>query len=287
MEPFVLRQTGEEPALFRLERWMDKFEACGLNVGFTSRLGGVSAAPYDELNCALHVGDDANRVVENRRRIARAAGFDFAAWTCAEQVHGNRVAIVSSAERGRGRSARDTALAAADALVTDEKNLVLVTYYADCVPLYFFDPEHQVVAMAHAGWKGTVLEIAAHVVRKLQLRYGTRPEQLLAAIGPSIGGCCYEVDERVAAEIVGLYRRGRLYPAENDPFPFGLSAKENGRYDLDLKEINRQIMIKAGIDPKHIEISSWCTGCQRRWFFSHRKEDGRTGRMAGWIGIVK
>ncbi len=287
MEPFVLRQAEGKPALFYLERWMDQFHAHGLSVGFTSRCGGVSTAPYNELNCALHVGDDSRLVIENRRRVAEAVGFDFSSWTCAEQVHGNRIAIITDRDKGRGRLERDTAVPAADGLVTQEEDIMLVSFYADCVPLYFFDPGQRVVALAHAGWKGTVLEIANAVVRTLIEKFGTNPDHLLAAIGPSIGGCCYEVDEQVADKVLELHRRGRLQSPQEEPLPEGLKERGNGRFLLDLKEINRQIMIKAGINPKHIEISSWCTSCHPQWFFSHRKENGRTGRMASWIGIMK
>lgn len=285
MEPFERIASPSKPTLFFLDRWMKTY--ANLTAGFTSRIGGVSLHPYDQLNLAFHVGDDPEHVIANRKRVAQAAGFDFSMWTCAEQVHGKRVVTVTAQDRGRGSLTRESAIQDADALVTATPGVVLVSFYADCVPLYFHDPEHGVVALAHAGWKGTALEIAAHVVQRMQELFQTKPSRLWAAIGPAIGRCCYEVDERVASAIMDRFPPDSTARPPAATYPPGLKAKDGGRYDLDLKEINRQIMIKAGIDPNRIECSSYCTGCHRQWFYSHRKEDGRTGRMASWIGIMK
>lgn len=283
MEPFKLTDNevndGSSPVLLRLESW-EKRE--GLTAGFTTRIGGVSAAPRDSLNTALHVGDDAEDVVRNRRRVAEALGWEFSAWTCAEQVHGNRVHVVTAADKGSGRLDRASAIQEADALVANEPGVLLVMYFADCVPLYFYDPESGAVGLAHAGWKGTVLDVAAETVRTMGERFGSRPEALLGAIGPSIGACCYEVDEAVLKHVRPLAEAAGAGAADGGSAfhtPTG-----NGRARLDLKEMNRHLMIKAGILPSRIELTTWCTGCRTDLFFSHRTENGATGRMMSWLG---
>jgi len=271
MEAFVKRVEANGVETFRIERWERMFP--GLSAGFSSRIGGVSEGGYGSLNCALHVADHPPHVIENRRRLAAAAGFPFEAWTCAQQVHEADVAIITSAERGSGRDSLETALAGKDALITDVKDTMLVSFYADCVPLFFYDPEHEAVGLAHAGWKGTVKQIAVRTVEAMRAAFGTNPERLLAAIGPSIGECCYEVDEPV----IGALRASGI----DD----GWTPQDNGRYLLNLKEINRHLLRKAGILATHIELSELCTGCHGEWFFSHRRDKGRTGRMASWIGV--
>jgi YfiH family protein len=168
--------------------------------------------------------------------------------------------------------------------MTDVPNVLLASFYADCVPLYFYDPEHQAAALAHAGWKGTVQQIAAETIQAMEQAYGSNPQTLVAAIGPSIGSCCYEVDGMVTAKVKRLIGELNLSDHEQETM---MTLSENGKANLNLKEINRQIMIKAGILPIHIEITQWCTGCRRDLFYSHRKEGGLTGRMASWIGIRK
>jgi YfiH family protein len=280
MEAFEPVQKAKLPSLFLLPEWMSLDSR--LTAGFTGRDGGISEAPFASFNMGLHVGDEDADVIANRQRLTEALGWPFEAWTCTEQVHGNKVALVTAAERGRGRAALDTVIKDCDALMTDSKDVLLVSFYADCVPLYFFDPEHEAVALAHAGWKGTVAEIASATIEAMEKAYGTRRERLRAAIGPSIGSCCYEVDGPVIAQVQRLL--GTL-PAADTERESMLELREHGKARLGLKEINRQIMIKAGILPSRIELSKWCTGCKRDLFFSHRAEGGRTGRMASWIGI--
>lgn len=284
MEPFVHRRSRDEAneaSLFLLDPWVKEDEA--LTAGFTGRAGGVSAAPWASLNMGLHVGDDNAAVVENRRRLAKALGWGFEAFTCGEQVHGCAVQAIGAADAGRGRDSRTTAVPDTDALMTDEPGVLLVSFYADCVPLYFWDPFRSAVALAHAGWKGTVLEMARLTVEAMGKRYGCKPEHIRAAIGPSIGDCCYEVDDNVLSRVIPLLEEIQTagVAAEAEV----IRPSEPGHGFINLKELNRQIMIKAGILPTHIELSEWCTGCRRDLFFSHRMEGGATGRMASWIGM--
>lgn len=288
MEPFSAIDRGERSAaLLHLANWENRF--AGLTAGFTTRRGGVGAAPHDTLNTALHVGDEPAAVASNRRRVAEALGWDFAAWTCAEQVHGNRVRVVTAEDRGSGRDSRESAIQDTDALIANVPDVLLVMYFADCVPLYFYDPETGAMGLAHAGWKGTVADVAGETVRAMAREYGARPETLLAAIGPSIGACCYEVDEPVMRHVRPLAAELGAAPGSGA----GSGARPayiergDGRASLDLKEINRHLMIKAGILPSRIEMTTWCTGCRTDVFFSHRRENGRTGRMMSWLGIKR
>ncbi|QYR20075.1 peptidoglycan editing factor PgeF [Paenibacillus sp. sptzw28] len=284
MEPFERMETAKGPSLFLLPRWMEGYG--GLSAGFTSRLGGTSAEPWTSLNCGLHVGDDAGNVVANRKLLAEALAWPFDAWTCAEQVHGTRVYRVTAADRGKGRESRESAIAEADALMTNEKDVLLTSFYADCVPLYFFDPVCGVVALAHAGWKGTVMEIARLTAEAMKEQYNCSMRNIRAAIGPSIGLCCYEVDGIVLERARPLQAQlERTLRGDGVPVESVIKPTANGKARINLKELNRQIMIKAGILPINIEMSEWCTGCSTELFFSHRAEGGATGRMVSWIGI--
>lgn len=268
-EAFV-KSDGEGVPVFFLRDWMSQFSF--LSAGFTSRRGGVSREPYHSLNLGLHVGDVQEHVVENRRRLAHTLELPFEAFTFAEQVHGSEVAIVTARERGRGRTDMGDALPGADGMITAESGICLAAMYADCVPLYFVDPVRKVIALAHAGWKGTAQNIAASTIHQMIEVYGCVPESILAAIGPSIGPCCYEVDEYV----IGNFADGQ---------PVTEPSVNEGRFMLNLQEMNRRLMIKAGIMSTNIEVTKLCTSCQTARFFSYRAEGGKTGRMMAWMAL--
>lgn len=274
MEPFVQQQSTDAPEHYLIQPWTAEFPQ--ITAGFAGRNGGVSPAPYRSLNLGLHVGDDPAAVVENRQRLALAAGVPLPSWIYGEQVHDCQVQLVSAHHAGRGTLSREDAFPAKDAFVTNERGIVLAALFADCVPLYFLDPEHSAAGLAHGGWRGTVLGIASRTVQAMSRQFGTRPQAVRAAIGPSIGACCYEVEEGLISRI------GTELGMEGEPY-FN-PGPEQGKFMLNLQEINRKLMIEAGILPQHIEMSKLCTGCNPNRFFSHRMEQGRTGRMAAWIG---
>lgn len=280
MESFQPLQIAKKPSLFLLSEWQKKYDR--LTAGFTGRDGGVSDAPWASFNMGLHVGDRDENVVTNRQRLTDAINWPFEAWTCADQVHGNQVYQVTEKDRGKGRASLRDVITNSDAIITDVPGVLLTSFYADCVPLYFYDPVNEVIALAHAGWKGTVQQIAAETVQAMTNAYGSNPKSLIAAIGPSIGSCCYEVDGPVITQVNELLEGLNL---SEDMLSAMLKMNDNGKANINLKELNRQIMIKAGILPIYIEITKWCTGCRRDLFYSHRKEEGLTGRMASWIGI--
>lgn len=176
-------------------------------------------------------------------------------------------------DRGKGSLSTQTAIADVDGLLTAQDDICLISFYADCVPLYFFEPTKRLIGLAHAGWRGTVKQIAKEMVHTMVEKMNANPKYIYAAIGPSIGACCYEVDNYVAQSVHNMLPRADV-----------IKSHANNRYMLDLKECNRQIMIEAGILPEHIAMTQYCTGCDTTRFFSHRKESGKTGRMASWIG---
>lgn len=243
---------------------------------FTTRRGGVSRPPYATLNVGLHVGDDPEAVRENRRRAWVATGCDAALVVGAQQVHGRRVHQVSRMDAGCGAFDADSAIPGADALVTRERGLTLTAYYADCVPVLLLDPVSGAGGVAHAGWKGTTLKVAAAAVFDMAEACGLRPETCRAVIGPSIGPCCYEVDERV------LTPTAEAFP---EAYASLVRSTSPGHALLDLWEANRLALLEAGLRPENVLVSGLCTSCHTDWFFSHRREAGRTGRMMAFLTL--
>ncbi|ULL17579.1 peptidoglycan editing factor PgeF [Paenibacillus sp. H1-7] len=285
MEPFVLQKVENGCELFYIKSWMN--QNAGLTAGFTSRLGGVSKSEFGSLNCGLHVNDIHEDVVRNREKLAEALRVGLDQCTYAEQVHGNEVQIITREHAGAGIDSRERAIQSKDAFITNEPGLFLHALFADCVPLLFYDPVQNAIGLAHAGWKGTVLQIAKKTVEAMSLHYGTAADDVLAAIGPSIRDCCYEVDEHVISRIRQSMDELQIRNEQEDGGSPIYADKGNGKYNLSLQQMNRQIMIKAGILPSRIEMSSLCTSCRTDLFFSHRKEGGKTGRMAAWIGLYE
>ncbi len=269
-EPFVM---AEEKPFLHLQEWEERFP--GLVAGFTIRTGGVSELPYGSFNMGLHVGDDAAHVVTNRKALAEHLQLPFEAWTCADQVHGNQVCRVVAS--GAGRESLENVIQGTDGLYTEKAEVLLASFYADCVPLFFLDPASGAIGLAHAGWKGTVGRIAEEMVKAFETEYHANRDKLLVAIGPSIGGCCYEVDERIMERV----RESAKH------WEGSVSPSQNGRYMLDLRKLNTEILLEAGISKGNIATTDWCTSCRTDLFFSHRKEagaSGTTGRMASFIG---
>lgn len=284
MEPFQLRKFDGKnpPMLLELKSWIEAFP--GLTAGFTTRNGGVSSKCFASLNCALHVHDRAEDVIHNRKLVAQTCGMPFEAWTCGEQIHGNNVHVVLAEERGRGRISRVDAIPNADALVTNITGIMLTSFYGDCVPLLFVDPVQQVIGLAHAGWRGTVSHIGALTIHKMQEHYGCHIEHIRVAIGPSIGPCCYKVDGRVLQEVKRVrVACPEVLHMENTI----IRPTSEGHAMLDLRELNRQLLIQAGILTTNIECTQLCTGCNPNLFYSYRMEGGETGRMTSWIAWKK
>jgi YfiH family protein len=232
-----------------------------------TRHGGVSPRPWASLNLGGTVGDDVQRVAENRQRAFAALGRDPASLYDVWQVHGVNVAV---AETPRPSTAP---YLQADAIVTDRPALTLMMRFADCAPILFYDPDHRVAAIAHAGWMGTVRDVAGATVAALRARFGTNPAHLLAAIGPSIGPDHYEVGPDVVVQVK------QLFGADSAAV---LSA-HSGRIHLDLWTANRLLLERAGV--RQIEVAGLCTACHVNDWYSHRLEKGRTGRFGAVIAL--
>ena len=253
-----------------------KIEAAGgCRHGFSTRLGGVSAGHCSSMSFGFSLGDDTDAVRKNFRIFSDAIGVDSDKLVLSQQTHTSNIRIVTKEDAGKGVwSERD--YSDIDGLVTNESGLVLVTQYADCTPLAFYDPVTKTVATSHAGWRGTVAEIAAKTVSIMVESFGCKPENILVGIGPNIGSCCYEVDDPVINEInkLTLPQRDKCY-----------TAKSDGKYMLDLREVNRQILINSGILAKNIDVADLCTCCNSELFHSHRATKGKRGTLALMISL--
>lgn len=240
----------------------------------STRLGGKSKSPYLSLNLGLHTGDDANVVRENRKLFCQAAGMDFNKVVTAEQIHGANVVVVGSQHAGKGVSEFETAIKGTDALITNEPNLSLMLFFADCVPVLILDPIRKSIGISHAGWKGTVAKIAQKTILAMQSEFGTRPEDCLVGIAPSIGPCCYEVDSQVANQFKEQFVNwtDMLQPYQS-------------KWKLNLWLANQQQLLEIGVKNKNIIISEVCTACNKELFFSYRAEQGITGRIAAAISL--
>jgi len=240
---------------------------------FTTRLGGVGSEPYSSMNLAFHVGDNSRTVVLNRKIICSALKVEMGNIISAQQVHGVNIEVVGQGHAGMGAYSYDTAIPDTDGLVTDQPGLILATFYADCVPIFILDPVKKVIASIHAGWKGTIAQIGALAVRKMIDSFDTNPSDCLVGIGPSIGPCCYEVDEPVISNIKDNFKWW------NEVLRF----QEDGRAFLNLWDANRRIMVEAGIKQNNVESARICTCCNRNILFSFRGDKGQTGRMGAFI----
>ncbi|HET7577837.1 MAG TPA: peptidoglycan editing factor PgeF [Bacillales bacterium] len=247
-----------------------------ITAGISTRHGGTSLEPYESLNLGLHVGDDPVRVIKNRESMAERIRFPLEQWVCADQVHGSTIRKVTLSDAGKGSRNLDVAIPETDGLYTGEPGLFLALGYADCVPLYFFAPRFGFVGIAHAGWRGTTANIAGKMVDSWVNDEAIPREAIYAVIGPSIGPCCYEVDQRVIDAV------NRVLGSEAGSV---FQQTDESHYRLDLKACNRKLLLEAGISEDHIECSTYCTGCRTDLFYSHRNEKGRTGRMLGFIGM--
>ena len=244
-----------------------------INHAFTTRLGGVSEGEFASMNMAFNRGDNPKRVTENYRRFCAGAGFDFNSLVASAQDHHTYVRAVTSADKGIGIY-RPRDMESVDAIITNEPNVTLVTYYADCTPLFFVDTEKRAIGLAHAGWRGTVGRIGEKVIKKMTELYGTDPKDIKTAVGPAISVCCYEVDEPCAANFLALTD----LPVERFVF-----SKGAGKYMLDLLEANRQILMAAGVPEENITLSDLCTNCNSELLWSHRATKGHRGTMSAMM----
>lgn len=237
--------------------------------GFTTRCGGVSQGIYRGLNLGLSRGDSREAVLENYRLLGKAMGFSPENAVQSKQVHGDRVRLVRDADRGAGLFA--PALEPCDGLITALPGTALVVFTADCTPILLCDRATGAVGAVHAGWRGTALDIAGKAVRAMEAAFGTRPEDISAAVGPNIGKCHFETNHDVPDEMF------RAFGSEMENF----ITKTGTKYHVDLKGINRWLLRRAGVQT--IAVSDSCTMCDPDRFWSHRVTQGQRGAQAGII----
>ncbi len=241
--------------------------------GFTTREGGVSEGHFSSLNLSFNRGDKAEAVRENYHRIARALGTSEDRFVLSRQEHTDHVRVITEADAGKGL-VKEMDYEGVDGLVTNVKGLVLFTSHADCTPLYFVDPVHEAIGLAHSGWKGTVKGIGRATLEKMQSEYGTRAEDLICAIGPSICQDCYEISEDVAQQF------REAFAGEEEEI---LIDKKNGHYQLDLWRANALLLEHAGVKKEHIAVTDLCTCCNPKKLFSHRASQGKRGNLAAFM----
>ncbi len=243
------------------------FDSANVAQAIFTRHGGVSPEPYASLNMSVSTGDDRENVRQNMARAFRALERDPASCADLWQVHSARVVVADEANGPRDH------LGQADALITDRPEVSLFLRFADCVPVFIYDPRRRAVGVAHAGWRGSLKKVVKATVEAMTERYGSRPADMVAGIGPGIGPCHYAV----GPEVVEQTRQALGGVADS------LLVEDNGGYHLDLWAANRAGLREAGVE--HIEVAEICTACHSQDFFSHRATGGRTGRFGGLIGL--
>ena len=241
---------------------------------FTTRQGGVSQGIYNNLNTSLIKRDIRENVLENLKRVCSAIEIDYTKLVFSDQVHGNTIRVVTEADIGMGIT-KPSDIKNVDALITNVPGVPLITFYADCVPVFILDPVNKAIGLAHSGWKGTTLKIAVKTIEKMRKEYGTRPEDCIIGIGPSIEMNCFAIKEDVAA----------LFKQNFDDWEVFMKKKDEEHYVADLWLAVKLMLIELGVQEKNITISGYCTCCNEDLFFSHRRDKGATGSLSAIIEI--
>ena len=244
---------------------------------FTTREGGVSKDIYESLNLSFTRGDDETAVLENYRRVAQALGTSIDHIVTSDQTHTTNVRPVGKEDLGKGitrpRDYKDV-----DGMITDQPGVLLATFYADCVPLYFVDPVHKAIGLSHSGWIGTVGRMGQATVEAMERSFGSQPKDLLCAIGPSICQDCYEVSRDVAEAFIFAF------PTHEKEI---LQAGALGKYQLDLWKANEIVLTEAGVLKEHIDLAGLCTCCNSSILFSHRASKGKRGNLGAFLMLTE
>lgn len=245
---------------------------------FSTRMGGVSEGIYASMNLSYSRGDKKEAVDENFRRIAQIWGDTPEQIVCSKQTHTTNVRVVTWEDAGKG-VIREADYENVDGLITDVPEMILATFYADCVPLYFIDTKNRAIGLSHSGWKGTVNRMGRATLTAMKNAYGTMPQDVVAAIGPSICQECYEVGSDVAE-------------AFYQSFPDCIrelvrEGKREGKYQLDLQKANERVLLEEGVLPENIAVTDICTCCNRELLFSHRGSDGKRGNLGAFMKLRK
>lgn len=243
---------------------------------FSTRLGGVSKGDFATMNFSFTRGDEREDVLENYQRMADVLGVERESCVLTFQTHTTNVRRVTEADAGKGvvreRDYRDV-----DGLITDIPGITLVTFFADCVPLYFLDPVHKAIGLSHSGWRGTVNRMGRVTLEAMAREFGSKPEQMIACIGPSICRDCYEVGAEVAEAFQNAY--------DKKYWDFILTDKGNGKYLLDLWAANSILLQESGIPKERISVTNICTCCNPDLLYSHRRSAERRGNLCAFMSL--
>ena len=245
--------------------------------GFSTRKGGVSTGIFSSMNLNFKRGDDPDAVMENYRRMAAALNMRVEDMVLSDQTHTTKVRVITEEDRGKG-ILKPQDYSDVDGMITNVPGIVLVTSYADCVPLYFVDPVRKAIGLSHSGWKGTVGHIGQKTVWKMHEVYGSEPKDIVAAIGPSICQSCYEVSDDVAEAFRANFTADEAADI--------LLDKGNGKYQLDLWKANWYVLTDAGILPEHLSVTDLCTACHPDLLWSHRKTNGQRGGLSAFLSLI-
>lgn len=244
---------------------------------FSTRIGGVSEGIFSTMNLSYTRGDKKEAVDENFRRIAGVLGGDISDFVLSDQTHTTNVRKVTVEDKGKGivkeKDYRDV-----DGLITDEPGIILATFYADCVPLFLVDKKHRAIGLSHSGWKGTVGKIGECTLYAMKEAYGTKPEDVVVGIGPSICKKCYEIGKDVADIFVEHFSEEIKQEI--------LFDKGGGKYLLDLWKANYYVFLMAGVPADKISITDICTCCNPGYLFSHRASHGKRGNLGAFLGLL-
>lgn len=245
--------------------------------GFSTRKGGVSTGIFSSMNLNFKRGDDPDAVMENYRRMAAALNMRVEDMVLSDQTHTTNVRVITEEDRGKG-ILKPQDYSDVDGMITNVPGIVLVTSYADCVPLYFVDPVRKAIGLSHSGWKGTVGHIGQKTVWKMHEVYGSESKDIVAAIGPSICQSCYEVSDDVAEAFRANFTADEAADI--------LLDKGNGKYQLDLWKANWYVLTDAGILPEHLSVTDLCTACHPDLLWSHRKTNGQRGGLSAFLSLI-
>ena len=257
-------------------------EIRGLRHGFSTRKGGVSKEHLSSLNLGFNLGDEREKVLENFRILGSLFEAKPEDFVLTQQTHSINVRRVGKEDRGRGIF-REREYTDVDALITNEEDVILTAFSADCVPILFYDKGHRAIASCHSGWRGTHGRILARVIEAMQREFSSKPEEIYIAIGPSICKNCYEVSEDVGEAFLEAFPA--LSEETKNASPIERVSEE--KFHIDLWELNRIIALEAFIPPENISISGYCTMERPDLFFSHRYSQGRRGVQGAFISLNK
>lgn len=255
--------------------------------GMTTREGGVSVGCYESMNLSYTRGDNPDHVSENYQRMMKVLGVDKSRAVTMDQKHTDVVRVVKKEDAGKGVT-RELDFSYVDGQVTNEKNMPLLVFASDCVPVFFVDPVHQAIGVCHSGWRGTVKRISRNLIETMKKEYGTEPKDLICAIGPSICRDCYEISEDVALKLMEEFSGHKEEILVDDGFvkvtdQFSGRTTDEHKYHLDLWQTNRVVLEDAGVLPENIDVTDMCTYCNPDLLFSHRRSGGHRGNNTGFL----